>query len=66
MRPATASRLARLAAALLAVGLVLTACVSTASPGWTYEPPPSPSASAAASGSAAPSGSAAASGSVAP
>lgn len=64
MRPATASRLARLAAALLVIALVLTACVSTAAPGWTFEPPPT--ASAAASGSAAPSGSAAASGSVAP
>ena len=64
MRPATASRLARLAPVLLLVGLALTACVSTASPGWTFQPPPS--ASAAASGSAAPSGSAAASGSAAP
>ena len=68
MRPATASRLARLALILLVVGLMLTACVSTASPGWTFEAPPSPRASAAASGSAAASSSAApsASGSVAP
>ena len=32
MRPATASRLARLAAVLLVVGLVLTACVSLVNP----------------------------------
>lgn len=59
MRPATASRLARLAPVMLAIGLVLTACVTTAAPGWTFQPPPTASPSAAASGSAGPSGSAA-------
>ena len=64
MRPATASRLARLAPGLLAIGLVLGACVSTAAPGWTYEPPPaSASPAASAGGSAAPSGSVGPSGS---
>ena len=60
MRPATASRLARLARlapVLLATGLALTACVTTAAPGWTFQPPPTASPSAAASGSAGPSGS---------
>ena len=65
MRPATASRLARLAAALLVVGLVLTACVQHGRAGLDVRAA-AVSASAAASGSAAPSGSAAASGSVAP
>lgn len=55
MRPATASRLARLIPALLAVGFVLAACVTTAAPGWTFEPPPTKSAPASAGGSAAPS-----------
>jgi plastocyanin len=59
MRPASASRLARLVPAVLAVGLLLTACVTTAAPGWTFEPPPKASVSAAASGSAAATGSAA-------
>jgi plastocyanin len=64
MRPATASRLVRLAPGLLAIGFVLGACVSTAAPGWTYEPPPvSASPAASAGGSAAPSGSAGPSGS---
>jgi plastocyanin len=64
MRPQTASRLARLAPLLLAAGLLLGACVTTASPGWTFEPPPAAtSPSAPASGSAAPSGSVAPSGS---
>jgi plastocyanin len=66
MRPATASRLARLVPAVLAIGLVLTACVTVAAPGWTFEPPPTKNSSPAASGSAAPSGSAAASASAAP
>lgn len=68
MRPTPASRLARLAPALLATGLLLGACVGTAAPGWTFEPPPpataspsaAPSGSATASGSATPSGSASA------
>jgi plastocyanin len=55
MRPATASRLARLVPALLAMGLVLAACVTTAAPGWTFEPPPTKSAPASASASTAPS-----------
>lgn len=64
MRPATASRVVRLAPGLLAIGLVLGACVSTGAPGWTYEPPPaSASPAASAGGSAAPSGSAGPSGS---
>jgi plastocyanin len=57
MRPATASRLARLVPAVLAVGVVLAACVTTAAPGWTFEPPPTHSAPASAGGSAAPSAS---------
>ncbi|HEX7472688.1 MAG TPA: cupredoxin domain-containing protein [Candidatus Limnocylindrales bacterium] len=60
MRPATASRLARLAPVLMASALLLGACVTTAAPGWTFEPPPSvASPAASASGSAGPSGSAA-------
>ena len=69
MRPATASRLARLAPVLVASALLLGACVTTAAPGWTFEPPPSVASPApSAGGSAAPSGSVApsASGSTAP
>lgn len=73
MRPATASRLARLAPVLMASALLLGACVTTAAPGWTFEPPPpvaSPAASASGSsgpsGSAAPSASASAATSAAP
>jgi len=69
MRPATASRLARLAPVLVASALLLGACVTTAAPGWTFEPPPSVASPApSAGGSAAPSGSLApsASASVAP
>lgn len=56
MRPATAPRLARLTPILLASAFLLGACVTTAAPAWTFEPPP-PSAnpSAASSASAAPS-----------
>jgi plastocyanin len=50
---------------VFALALSLAACTAAATPGWTYEPPPSvtpaPSASAGASASAAPSGSAIAS-----
>lgn len=59
MRPATASRLARLAPMALASVLLLGACVTTAAPGWTFEPPPPTASPAASGGSAAPSGSAA-------
>lgn len=61
MRPAPTSRLARLAPVLVASALLLGACVTTAAPGWTFEPPPSVASPAASAG-----GSAAASGSVAP
>jgi plastocyanin len=56
MRPATAPRLARLTPILLASAFLLGACVTTAAPAWTFEPPP-PSASptAASSASAGPS-----------
>ena len=64
MRPATASRLVRLAPVLLVTGLMLGACVNTAAPGWTFEPPPATASPAASGGgSAAPSGSAGPSGS---
>jgi plastocyanin len=56
------SRQGLLAPLLLAVGLIASACTSTASAGWTFEPPPataspaavSPGASAAPSASAVP------------
>jgi plastocyanin len=66
MRPATAPRFARLAPVLVAAVLMLSACVTTAAPAWTFEPPPATaSPTAASSGSAAPSASAGASGSAA-
>ncbi|MFI5225422.1 MAG: cupredoxin domain-containing protein [Candidatus Limnocylindrales bacterium] len=55
MRPSTATRPTRLIAIVFAAGLAAAACTSTASPGWTYEPPPptaSPAASAGASAGA--------------
>jgi plastocyanin len=64
MRPSNlsrnGSRLGRLAPLLVAAGLVASACTSTASAGWTFEPPPPTASPAAASGgaSAAPSASA--------
>jgi plastocyanin len=65
MQPTLISRGVRLIAITTLIPVAVGACVSTASPGWTFAPPP-PTASAAASGSAAPSGSAAASPSAAP
>ena len=51
MRPVIASRVLRLASAVLALGLTVTACAGTA-PGWTFAPPPpaTPSPSAGPSG----------------
>ena len=51
MRPVIASRLLRLASAILALGLTVRACAGTA-PGWTFAPPPpaTPSPSAGSSG----------------
>jgi plastocyanin len=63
MRPPRPVRLVRIAAVPLLAAILAclaAACVSTASPGWTFVPPP-PSGAPPASGSAAPSGSAAAS-----
>jgi plastocyanin len=51
---------------LVAILGCLAACVSTASPGWTFAPPPPSSAAPSVAGSAAPSGSPAASVSAAP
>ena len=64
MRPPRSMRPVRIAAvpilaAILAV--MAAACVSTASPGWTFAPPPPSSAAPSAAGSAGPSASAAAS-----
>jgi len=60
MRPATTPRLMRLLPLFAVATVVLGACVTTAAPGWTFEPPPPTASPAASSGSAAPSGSAAA------
>jgi plastocyanin len=61
MRPPRSVRLVRIAAVpvlIATLACLAAACVSTASPGWTFVPPPS-SAAPSVSGSAAPSGSAA-------
>ncbi len=64
MRPPRTVRLVRFAAVpvlIVALASLAAACVSTASPGWTFVPPPPSSAAPSAGGSAGPSGSAAAS-----
>ncbi|HYU49163.1 MAG TPA: cupredoxin domain-containing protein [Candidatus Limnocylindria bacterium] len=64
MRPPRSVRLVRIAAVPVLVAImacVAAACVSTASPGWTFVPPPPSSAAPSVSGSAGPSGSPAAS-----
>jgi plastocyanin len=69
MRPPRSMRPIRIAAVpILAaiVALMAAACVNTASPGWTFAPPPSSSAAPSAAGSAGPSASAAASSAASP
>jgi plastocyanin len=69
MRPPRSMRPGRIAAVpvLVAIlGCLAAACVSTASPGWTFAPPPPSSAAPSVAGSAVPSGSPAGSPSAAP
>lgn len=60
MRPPRSMRPGRIAAVPLLIGILgclAAACVSTASPGWTFAPPPPSSAAPSVAGSAGPSGS---------